>query len=540
MAVPLTPLMAIKCSYDDCFHSFSTASEMTAHLKDAQIHPYYCGKDPGRERIARGFTKCDFHGKSWEDLVTHKVETMLPWIVGERSVEKPKKLNHIVCEFCGVDFDSLSGREIHRRRMHQAEHHIVCKGYSIIRDEDGNDRRDGCGSIFGRASQLVGHIEGGFCAFIQPMALRQDREHKRMIKLILDDPEGFKKNMMTMPYTPDQPPPKDIDDMSGGVTIDLLSQGDFSQGSGQQTLSPTSSATERSPFEDEWPHLPSLDINVDELSRSMRSFAVRSTSEVGSSFNHSESHYEDDIRPASNNATTESDDEDDTPPATPCPATPGPATPGKAWGVPGLSQKLFGQTKKKPILNWDGINAAHRRNKEEDDKDNIFVSHFWDPTHTDFKPEFFYRPDFNDDAIPPYQCPFESCTRRFTTPQKVGDHMRMSHAAQRNKCPMCGKNFEKLSALVAHFEASFSGAKCHVARSGDYHALLYEVTGGLLDAEKEPEQLIYNYRSEAGEEGPGVAKKINDKDSPWASEGNGVKDYTYRVNLPTRADLFRE
>ncbi|KAI5205739.1 hypothetical protein E4T39_02888 [Aureobasidium subglaciale] len=534
MAVPLAPLKAIKCSYEDCFHSFDTESEMRAHLKDASIHPYYCGKNPGRERIARGFTKCDFHGKSWEDLVTHKVETMLPWIIGERSLEKPKKLNHIVCEFCGVDFESLSGRETHRKRMHQAEHHIVCKGYSIIRDEDGNDRRDGCGSIFGRASQLVGHIEGGFCAFIQPMALRQDREHKRMIKLILDDPEGFKKNMMTMPYTPDQPLPKDIDDISGGgVTIDLPSQSDFSQGSGRSPSSPTSAATEQSPFEDEWPNLPSTDIDVDQLSRSMRSYIVRSTSEVKSSLNYSESNNEDDTSPASNNAATESEDEDDTPPA-----TPGPATPGKAWGVPGLSQKLFGHVKKKPVINWDGINAAHRRNKEEDDKDNIFISHFWDPTHTDFKPEFFYRPDFNDDAVSPYQCPFESCTRRFNTPQKVGDHMRISHAVQRNRCPVCLKNFEKLSALVTHFEASFSGAKCDVARRDGYHALLYEVTGGLLDAEREPEQLVYNYKSEASEEGPGVAKKINDEDSPWASEKNGVKDYTYRVNLPTRADVF--
>lgn len=117
MAVQLTPLKALKCSYDDCFHSFDTEREVKAHLKDKKLHPYYCGKDPGYERVRRGFVKCDFHGKTWEELLAHKVETMLPWIVGERRFENPKKLNHIVCEFCGVDFDSLSGREIHRKKV---------------------------------------------------------------------------------------------------------------------------------------------------------------------------------------------------------------------------------------------------------------------------------------------------------------------------------------------------------------------------------------------------------------------------------------
>lgn len=124
MAVQLTPLKAFKCSYDDCFHSFDTEREMRAHLKDKKRHPYYCGKDPGYERIQRGFVKCDFHGKTWDELLAHKVETMLPWIVGERRFEKPKKLNHIVCEFCGVDFESLSGREIHRKKVRWCRHFI--------------------------------------------------------------------------------------------------------------------------------------------------------------------------------------------------------------------------------------------------------------------------------------------------------------------------------------------------------------------------------------------------------------------------------
>lgn len=128
MTAPLTSLKAVKCSYDDCYHSFDSESEMEAHLKNPKNHPFYCGKNPGFERIQRGFEKCDFHGKNWEELVSHKVQSMLPWLVGDRRNEKPKKLNHVVCEFCGVDFDSLAGREIHRRKVHPSISHSSGSG----------------------------------------------------------------------------------------------------------------------------------------------------------------------------------------------------------------------------------------------------------------------------------------------------------------------------------------------------------------------------------------------------------------------------
>ncbi|KAH0403229.1 hypothetical protein KCU89_g2343, partial [Aureobasidium melanogenum] len=526
MAVQLTPLKDFKCSYDDCFHSFDTEREMKAHLKDKKRHPYYCGKDPGYERIQRGFVKCDFHGKTWEELLAHKVETMLPWIVGERMFEKPKKLNHIVCEFCGVDFDSLSGRDIHRKKMHQADQHIVCKGYLIVRDEKGNDHREGCGSIFGRASQLISHIEGGFCAYFKPLALRQEREHKRMIKLILDDPESFKKNMRGLPIATGQPFPREIDDMSGGVSIELLSQSDHSQFSGQPPLSPQLSST-TSQSEVEWPELLSTDVS--RLSHSFKSISISSTDDSDSSFGYAESINEDTIGFSSSAAITDSDDEDST----------GPATPVKPWSIPNVPQKLFGRYKAKAIANWDAINASHQRNKEEDDKNNIFTSHFWDPSHTDFQPEFFYCPDVTNDHAPPYQCPFESCKRRFETPQEVGDHMRESHAAQRNLCPVCLKEFPKLSSLVAHFEASSSGAKCDVARREGYSDILLEMTGGLIKAHKTLDEPIHGYKLEPGSDTARPAQRSSVEGNQWATEGSGVKEYDYRAESPTRVDIWR-
>lgn len=410
--------------------------------------------------------------------------------------------------------------------MHQADQHIICKGYLIVRDENGNDHREGCGSIFGRASQLISHIEGGFCAYFKPQALRQEREHKRMLKLILADTESFKRNMMGLPYAAAQLTAREVDDMSGGVSIELLSQSDYNQFSGQPPLNPQMSST-ASQSEVEWPEM--LGTDVSQLSNSMKNISISSTNDSDLSFGYAESNSEDAMSVSSNAATTDSEDEAHT-------ASSAPARP---WCTPNVPQKLFGRSKAKAIANWDAINASHQRNKEEDDSNNIFTSHFWDPTHTDFKPDFFYCPDITNYAAPPYQCPFESCKRRFITPQEVGDHMRESHAAQRNLCPVCLKDFPKLSSLVAHFEASSSGAKCDVARREGYSDILFEMTGGLIEAHKTSDEPIHGYKLERGNGMVRPAQRSDGEDNHWITPGSGVKAYDYRAKSPTRVDIWR-
>lgn len=410
--------------------------------------------------------------------------------------------------------------------MHQADQHIVCKGYLIVRDESGNDHREACSSIFGRASQLISHIEGGFCAYFNPQALKQGREHKRMLRLILDDPESFKSNMMGLPNAAGQPMAREIDEMSGGVSIELLSQSDYSQFSSQPPLSPELSST-TSQREVEWPGMLSTD--VDQSSNSMKSISISSTDDSDLSFSYAESISGDAISVSSNAATTDSDDEVST-------ASDAPVKPPSTPNVP---QKVFGCSKAKAIANWDAINASHQRNKEEEDSNNIFTSHFWDPTHTDFKPDFFYCPDITNHAAPPYQCPLESCKRRFITPQEVGDHMRESHAAQRNLCPVCLKDFPKLSSLVAHFEASSSGAKCDVARREGYSDILLEMTGGLIEAHKTLDEPIHGYKMQPGSDTARPTQKSQVEDKHWATAGKGVKDYDYRAKSPTRVDIWK-
>ena len=109
--------------------------------------------------------------------------------------------------------------------------------------------------------------------------------------------------------------------------------------------------------------------------------------------------------------------------------------------------------------------------------------------------------------------------------------MRESHAAQRNLCPVCCKDFFRLSLLVAHFEASSAGAKCDVARRPGYSVMLFEITGGLIKAEKALEEPIWDHKLASGEPiRPAQEAEIQDKQ--WVGSGVGVKDYNYRIYPP--------
>lgn len=381
---------------------------------------------------------------------------------------------------------------------------------------------------------------------MKPLALQQEREHKHIVKLILNDLDGFKMNMRATPYSAVDTPSKDMDDISGGVAVDLLSSRDSDQSNGPTPLGPhqrlASTSTLRlhtkpNTTQQQWPGYPSSE--DDDLTDSMGSFSLDAASDAGSMVGYAQSDMEpaaryarsgdeDSIIDSSNGATTDGEEEEDDDTSTP------PATPAKLWSTKDTSQRLFGKVKPKAIPNWEGINASHRRSKEEDDESNIFRSRFWDPYHTDFRPKFFYRPAEDNKLAPPYECPFEICRRRFDTPKKIGDHMRESHAAQRKLCPLCLKNFDKPSGLVAHFEASSAGAKCAVARSPGYSAVLFEVTGGLLEAEKTADEPVYGYQlTAAGRDGR--PRKVKTKDAEqWDSPGNGVKTYSYRAKSPSR------
>lgn len=76
---------------------------MKSHKKHDPEH-YYC-------------KKCDVDCADWEALTQHKVDAMAPWLDERHRPPKEVLPKHIVCEFCGQDFNSFGGRKGHRRQV---------------------------------------------------------------------------------------------------------------------------------------------------------------------------------------------------------------------------------------------------------------------------------------------------------------------------------------------------------------------------------------------------------------------------------------
>lgn len=101
----------------DCLNSFESEEQMIAHKK--QDHEYYCNK-------------CKHDGIDWDDDLRHKVNDMAQVIYeGRRDVRYDsvvkktlikRKFNHIVCEFCGTEFGSLTGRDLHKKQVSRTCH----------------------------------------------------------------------------------------------------------------------------------------------------------------------------------------------------------------------------------------------------------------------------------------------------------------------------------------------------------------------------------------------------------------------------------
>lgn len=153
--------------------------------------------------------KCDLDFEDEERHLIHKLQL---------------ENKHIVCPICGIDFRSEGGRDAHIRQVgtirhsiryslrskstnpelgplqnHRAEQHLVCHG---------------CKAIFKSAAGLMKHIEDNECSVISQTRLLQEQSKKFMIKEALKGGEG--------PPMPVIPHPADLDDIDGGVKLNLL------------------------------------------------------------------------------------------------------------------------------------------------------------------------------------------------------------------------------------------------------------------------------------------------------------------------------
>ena len=93
---------SIPCTKPGCLQRFATSKEMKAHKKHDPEH-FYC-------------RRCDVDCEDWNDFTKHKVDAMMPYlekIVRARDVPPA----HVVCELCGMDFETFGGRKLHRAQV---------------------------------------------------------------------------------------------------------------------------------------------------------------------------------------------------------------------------------------------------------------------------------------------------------------------------------------------------------------------------------------------------------------------------------------
>jgi hypothetical protein len=95
---------SIICTFKDCTETFSSVEELKLH-KECTVEHDYC-------------EKCDVDFSDYDAYLYHKIKL--------QGVENSKRSIHIVCELCGKDFGSWSGK-----RRHQAIVWYLCLCYAI-------------------------------------------------------------------------------------------------------------------------------------------------------------------------------------------------------------------------------------------------------------------------------------------------------------------------------------------------------------------------------------------------------------------------
>lgn len=134
----------IKCPFKGCRKSFKTEKELRQH-KTKEVDHIYC-------------TKCKLDFEDWEAFVQHKA--------GSSS-----KI-HISCQFCGMDFGSLSGRERHIKQTHPVDQRVECTA---------------CHAMFSRASGLISHLERSQCSAVSHSTFKSFVRHKQNVGEIMPD-----------------------------------------------------------------------------------------------------------------------------------------------------------------------------------------------------------------------------------------------------------------------------------------------------------------------------------------------------------------
>ncbi|KAL1297702.1 hypothetical protein AAFC00_006250 [Neodothiora populina] len=458
MAEPAMP--TVGCTYKGCARLFDTKQDMIDHKRAQVDHPYYC-------KI------CRMDCIDWEDSLNHKVHEMLISLELRRDYKDPQNkrvFKHIVCEFCGLDFKSLGGRDLHKKREHQADQQIECQGSGPAWD-DGLKKMtfQRCKGNFARASQYIHHIEGGYCKFLKHSQIETERQQKHIVKEILKDPERFAANLQGHKTLAGESRRQGLLYQSSNLDDDE----DSEPGGGGVLLIDTDDTISQTGIRCLEPEMDTAEID---MVNSMEKLSTNS------------------------------------------PSGPSPVTTDKnlvrggVWAASNTTSTLFPDAKPNTSVerDWQAIQASRDRTRIEDDNSNLMYSRFWDPSHHDYKTDLF-----RTGTLGQYECPFPDCIAEFLIASDMTSHLRTFHLQVAKRCTACSRSFKSLTGLLQHFESSASGRRCRIANSDMYEKVLHEATGGFLSVTKLASEAICG----------------SGKDDGKASTA-GVRDHEYKSQLP--------
>ncbi len=376
-----------KCTAPNCTKSFKNERRLKEHKQSAEDHEYchYCDRlfDDYDQLTAHKTSKAAeeiIDVKKWERRVIIRElkqnnDPRLHDLIEKEGEKDPKPpIYHLCCKFCGMEFGSLSGRDLHIKQQHPIDQDLNCPG---------------CDRIFPRAAALIHHFETNDCPVISRDKFAGYLQHKAIVARLLANPELIgeleSSNFLDISNDPDVEGgvklPRNVldDDLSNEVLgpSPLLPQQPTVANSmlvTQQNFPELRAANPRSGDIDLLTGIENISVTTAKGLKSKPLKLVANPLPICED----PAAFMQEIR--SGNADTSM----------------------SAWASSSSSKQLFPDAKPTPVTaDWQAVVDAK---KEYDHKSNLLAYQFWNPAHRDYNPERFFNP-----VLEEYRCPFPVC-----------------------------------------------------------------------------------------------------------------------------------
>jgi hypothetical protein len=377
-----------KCTAPNCTQSFKSERRLKEHKQYAEDHEYchYCDRlfDDYDQLTAHKTSKATEEineVKKWErrelfrELKQNNDPSLHDLIEMEQEKDPKPPIRHLCCKFCGMEFGSLSGRDLHIKQQHPIDQDLHCPG---------------CDLVFPRAAALIHHFETNSCPRISRDKFTGYLQHKTIVSRLLANPELIgeleSSNFLHIANDPD---------VGGGVQLprDMLDD-DLNDETLEPSLRPHQPAMRNSILvtPQSFPELQAANSrsgDVDLLT-SMEDVSISTPTVEG-------------LKPKSMklmaNPLPICEDSDAFMQAIRS-GNADRAT--SAWTSCSASKQLFPDAKPPSVTaDWQVVIDAKN---EQNHKSNLLEYQFWNPAHRDYNPERFFNPILEE-----YRCPFPVC-----------------------------------------------------------------------------------------------------------------------------------